>query len=918
MNKVEMLKGLYHMRIWHIISFLLILILHSVSMAEFLGNYSSHEIQDERLVIYAGTAAVSITPYTNHIVEMSLYPNGVVESDSSVVVVLEPQNVSWNVTVQDSMLSMELNGLAIEIQKYPVRFRYIANGITVLSDENGFFWEGEERGVRFRIAGNEHIYGAGERAIDIDLRGQQLNSYNVPHYCYGWEEANLNITIPFLVSSRGYGIYFENTYPGYFDIGHSVSDVFEYGVNGGELSYFFIAEDNYADILDSYTRLTGRQPLPPRWALGYLQSRYGYANESQARGVVNTFRAEHIPLDAIILDLYWFGWGQMGDLDWDYSQWPNPVQMIRDFDSVGVKTILITEPYILETSSNFGTAYANGYLTPDAAGNPVIMPDFWAGTAGLLDITHPGARDWFWTLYENLVNQGVGGWWCDLGEPERHPPEMVHYAGSAAQIHNIYSLLWAELLYERYRQNFPEQRLLNLIRSGYAGMQRFSTFPWSGDVQRTFSGLRAQPPIMLSMGLSGVAYTGSDVGGFNCGSENSELYIRWMQFGAFSPVMRAHGTGVPTEPIFWDPATRDIVSDYIRLRYELLPYNYTLAWQNSVTGTPLARPLFFEEQDEAVANMHDEYLWGPALLVAPILQEDQTTRDIYLPSGVWIDFWNDAAHIGNHWITAQAPLETIPLYVKAGSFIPTRPHFETTRDYTTDTLIVHYYPDPGVPVSDGIFYNDDGTTPDAYTMESYETIAFQGNACEDDISIHLERDNHGYPGAPDLRKMYFQLHRVATHPEAVQIAGNSLAFVPTMAEFLTADSAVFYDDTERHLHIGFVWDGAASLISIAGDGLLNACPSRSVALPEITLYPNYPNPFNSTTQIQFDIAEAADVTLKIYDIMGREVRTLMSNEHLAPGTRVITFDAQKLPSGIYFCRLETQDVSVTKKMVLLR
>ncbi|MBU1936547.1 T9SS type A sorting domain-containing protein, partial [bacterium] len=314
----------------------------------------------------------------------------------------------------------------------------------------------------------------------------------------------------------------------------------------------------------------------------------------------------------------------------------------------------------------------------------------------------------------------------------------------------------------------------------------------------------------------------------------------------------------------------------------------------------------------------DEYLWGPSFLVAPILQEDQTTRNVYLPSGVWIDFWNDAAFIGNRWITAEAPLETIPLYVKAGSFIPTRPHFETTRDYSTDTLIVHYYPDANASLSDGILYNDDGVTPDAYTLDSYETIAFQGNASEDDISIHLERDDHGYPGAPDSRKMIFRLHRIATQPETVQIAGNSVMFVSTMAEFLAADSAVFYDDAEHHLHIGFVWDGAATILSIEGEQLLHARPSRSVELPEITLYSNYPNPFNSTTQIQFGLTKAADVTLKIYDVTGREVRMLLHSEHFMPGTRVVTFNAQELPSGIYFCRLQTKDISVTKKMVLLK
>ena len=203
--------------------------------------------------------------------------------------------------------------------------------------------------------------------------------------------------------------------------------------------------------------------------------------------------------------------------------------MIADFDADGVNTILITEPYILTTSSNWGPAEANDYLAHDAAGNALVLDNFWAGDAGLLDITYPPAADWFWGFYQDLIDQGVGGWWCDLGEPEAHPDEMQHFAGSAAKVHNLYSLLWAKRIHEGYEEHFPQQRLFNLIRSGYAGMQRLSTFPWSGDVQRSFEGLRAQLPIMLNMGLSGVAYQGSDIGGFDCGAFDPELYVRWMQ-----------------------------------------------------------------------------------------------------------------------------------------------------------------------------------------------------------------------------------------------------------------------------------------------------------------------------------------------------------------------------------------------------
>ncbi|MBC8400462.1 MAG: hypothetical protein H8E14_03130 [Candidatus Marinimicrobia bacterium] len=370
----------------------------------------------------------------------------------------------------------------------------------------------------------ENFYGAGERAININHRGMRLNSYNAPWYGYSYGASNLNITVPFVLSSKPYGIYFENTYPGYFDFGYSNSNIFEYGISGGQFSYFIINGNSFPEILTHYVDLTGHQPLPPRWTLGYLQSRFGYQSQNEAQQVVNTFQDREIPLDAIILDLYWFGWGQMGDMDWDYSAWPDPQGMISGFDSLGVKTVLISEPYVLQSSDNFSIAYNHGYLTPNSSGTPVIVWAFWAGPAGLLDVTDPSTVDWWWDFYENLQNQGVGGWWCDLGEPEAHPPEMVHYLGSAEEIHNIYSLLWAKMIYNKTKDVLPNNRLFNLIRSGYAGIQRFSVFPWSGDVQRSYSGLRAQAPIMLGMGLSGIGYMHSDIGGFTGGYQDPELY----------------------------------------------------------------------------------------------------------------------------------------------------------------------------------------------------------------------------------------------------------------------------------------------------------------------------------------------------------------------------------------------------------
>jgi alpha-glucosidase (family GH31 glycosyl hydrolase) len=884
--------------------------------AETAGNYTSHEIENGRLIIHAGIPVLRIAPYTEDMLRVSIFPDGIQQDDASSVLVLTPQNVPWQLTDQDSLLRMTTSTLTLEIQKYPVRLRWIRNGEALLEDQDGVAWQGDRKSARFRMNAGEHFYGSGERATGLDRRGLSLDFYNAPRYCYGFGEANMNIAIPLFVSSRGYGIYFEDPYPGHADLGASVNDVFDYTAANGSFSYFMIGGGNYREVLKSYAELTGKPTLPPRWALGYMQSRYGYQSETEARNVVSAFRDRQIPLDALILDLYWYGTGQMGDFDWDRSHWPDPVGMIRDFDSSGVRTILISEPYFVLTSSNYGFANAVGYFARDSAGHTYTLPNFWFGPAALLDITNPDASEWLWGLYANLISQGVGGWWCDLGEPEMHPSGMVHTAGSADRVHNVYSLEWAKLLDRHYRQSYPQQRLFNLIRSGYAGMQHYGTYPWSGDVQRTFSGLQAQIPILLNMGMSGVPFCGSDIGGFSCGPTNPELYIRWMEFGAFSPLMRAHGTDIATEPVYMDSTTCSLVRDYINLRYSLLPYNYSLVWEASRSGTPMARPLFFDVNDDAAANMIDEYLWGDAFLVAPVVNEDAVMRSVYLPAGNWIDYWTEHAFSGPRTIMAEAPLNRLPLFVKAGSIIPTIPPRTTTKGYSSDTLIVHYYPDFAVTSVPYIMYNDNGETPDAYDAGHYETVTITPELGDIGAIMTFERDNHGYTGSPATRRMIVQLHRVQAAPSAVRFAGHLLPTVSSLSELEAADSAVFFSPVNHRLYVSFHWSDGTEALEIESLFLLDA-PDRQPRDLAFRLEPAYPNPFNSTAVLRYAVPTERMVSVRVYDVLGREIATLVQ-EKVAAGEHRIVFDGSRFGSGIYFCRLSDGVQMQTQKLVLLK
>jgi oligosaccharide 4-alpha-D-glucosyltransferase len=882
-----------------------------------LGDYTGYEQRAEGLVLHAGEASVVITQYTNQIVRISLRPHDEPGLDSSQVIVLGPQAVNWTVDVQDSVIEVSAGAIAVQARRYPLRLSVSVGGMLYTQDEDGFVWQGAERAVRLRMGVGEHFYGGGERADGLDHRGHTLVGYNAPSYCYGDGATNLSIAVPLLVSSGKYGLYFEDSYPHTIDLGASTPDVLAYTAQGGELSYFVIASSVLPDVIEKYTELAGRQPLPPRWALGYLQSRYGYESETQARSIVSAFRAQQIPLDVLILDLYWFGWGQMGDLDWDRSHWNNPVGMMADFAATGVKTVLITEPYILQSSSNFQTCYNSGYLTPDSTGTPVIMPQFWAGTAGLLDITSANARSWYWNFYRSRMNEGAGGWWSDLGEPELHPEQMRHAGGSAAQVHNEYSLLWAKTLSDGYAADFPTRRLFNLIRSGYAGMQRFSTFPWSGDVQRTFSGMRAQLPIMLNMGMSGVAMIGCDIGGLDCGALDPELYTRWMQMGAFAPLMRAHGWNVPTEPVNFDSTTRRIVGDYIRLRYRLLPYNYTLAWENHQSGMPLVRPLCFEEQNVFTADLYDEYLWGPSFLVAPVTVGGGEAKRVYLPGGNWVDYWTEATYAGGRNAIVPAPLERMPLLVRAGSIIPSVPVVQSTEDYNTDTLIVDYYPDPAVSGTTFRIYDDDGRTPNADELGQYEQVSLTAEWLATTFALGFGRNNQGYADAPASRKFYCRIHRVAASPLHVRLNAGELTWVADSAQFANADSAVYWNPAAGLLQVGFRTSRTADVVAIDGLHVLDAPRRESAAPRDLKLAAAYPNPFNSTVTLEYSLPQRERVTLRVYDVTGREVAVLLEAT-MAAGEHFVRWDARAEPSGVYLVRMSTASGDFTTKVVLLR
>jgi len=879
------------------------------------GAYLSHQLVGETLEITAEQGILELEYYTHSILKAEFTPEGADLIDTTFTVVAEPEEINPELTVTDDALVFSSDVMEVFIRKEPLLLHFIHDGDTLLADAGGFASSPAGGSVNFSLDESAAFYGSGSRAIPLDRRGRNLRIKNEAHFGYGNNTPTLNISIPYVVSDRGYGLFFDNRYPADLDLGAGQDDRLHYSTEGGRLRYYFIAGQDFDELMYDYTWLTGRQKMPPLWSLGYIQSKYGYENETEARQIVSQILDAGFPLDALILDLYWFGEeGDMGNLDWAYDQWPDPEQMMSDFKDDGIQTILITEPYFTLESDNYDFLADNSYFGKNPDGDPYVLWGFWAGDASLIDLTQAEARDWMWDFYQARRDEGVGGWWCDLGEPEAHPYDMTHEFGEAKSVHNIYSLIWARFIDENYETYYPEERLFNLIRSGYAGMQRYSAFPWSGDIQRSFDGLRAQVPLMLGAGMTGLGYMHSDVGGFVGGDGDGELFTRWVQFGVFAPVLRMHGIGT-TEPVNFPEPYQSIMRDYIRLRYELLPYNYTLAFENSTTGTPLARQLNHYEMDNAaVRDINDSYLWGRDFLVAPVLERGVNDRAVIFPEGKWLHYHDLTEYEGGQTYTLQVDMEDIPVFVRAGSFIPTAHPMQSTAYYSSDSLKVQYFPDADLPQSYGYLFDDDKSSTGTLAQEAFELLHFEGVYEDEQIDILLSSSGAGYTGAPDSRNMLFEIFRISAPPAQVTIDDTEIPQVYDHDAFATENPAFYYDEDINVLYVNCSWDGANMHIRIT-DGIVNQVIAHEDPHDGFYLHNPWPNPFTQELTVQADVEMPGRYDISLQNTSGLTVRR-KTHEFYSPGRQTFHWSlGHDLAPGMYFLVMQGEDGRQVRKVI---
>lgn len=741
-------------------------------------QFVSAKQNNTQLEIQVSDGTYNIQFYSKDIVETTFIPTGETVMNTSHAVVLNPSNLTPNFKDETEGIQFSSEGISVSVQKQPFKISYKYKGKPIISERNGYQKNDDFETIRFGITNDEVLYGGGARALGMNRRGNRLRLYNRAHYGYETESKLMNYTMPIIMSSNKYMLHFDNAPIGYLDLDSRGDNSITYETISGRKTYQVIAGDSWFDIIDNYTDLTGKQPMLPRWALGNFSSRFGYHSQKETIETIEKFREEKVPVDAIILDLYWFGKelkGTMGNLEFLKDSFPNPKQMIKDLSSKNVETILITEPFVLTSSNRWDEAVREDVLAKDSIGNPASY-DFYFGNTGIVDLYNPKGNRWFKNIYRNLSNLGVTGFWGDLGEPEVHPSWVQHATGSADEVHNIYGHDWAKLVYESSLEAKPNQRPFILMRAGYSGTQRYGMVPWSGDVNRTWGGLQSQPEIALQMGMQGLAYMHSDLGGFAGANLDDELYIRWLQYGVFQPIYRPHAQeDVPSEPVFRSDAAKALAKEAIELRYKLLPYNYNLMFENNQTGAPLMRPLFFEETDNPeLYNYTTTYLWGNDILVSPVLEAGKKEQEVYFPKGSkWFDFYTDEKFEGGQTKTVQLNARNIPTFVRAGAFIPMSKSIQSTKDYDTKLIKLHYCHDESITESKRKFFIDDGQTHNSIKKGQYQVLQFQAEIERSWLEIDFEAEL-GSDYESSVIGVELVIHNLKEMPKRIKVNGRKV------------------------------------------------------------------------------------------------------------------------------------------------
>ncbi|GAA4312297.1 glycoside hydrolase family 31 protein [Mucilaginibacter gynuensis] len=729
-----------------------------------IGNVTGVKVNGQQVDITIDNADAQVSIYTPSIIRVRIDKKKLAP-DFSYAVTGKPLTVKNTIEQNDKQITITTDSLKAVIQKKPfaVAF-YTPSGEVINQDETGLgtSWAGDAVTVYKKMQDDEHFVGLGEKTGNLDRKGNGYTNWNSDNYGYAVTQDPLYSTIPFYIGIHhdvNYGVFFDNTYQSDFNFGASNNRFSSFGAHGGEANYYIIYHKKVADIITSYTWLTGRMPMPPKWALGYQQNRYSYYPEAEVMRIAHTLREKRIPADGITLDIHYMDAYKL--FTWNKDRFPDPLKMNTELNSLGFKTTVIVDPGI-KVEKGAGS-YERGvrddiYIKyPDGQ---AYTGQVWPGWCNFPDFTSAKGRAWWRNEVKFFAQSGVSGIWNDMNEIATWGQKMPHnvlfdYDGKKAnhlQAHNVYGMQMARSSYEGAREQFKERPFI-LTRSGYAGLQRYTAI-WTGDNRAEDDHMLAGVRLINSLGLSGVAFAGMDIGGFT-GNPTIALYTRWIELGAFTPYYRNHTAlnSKASEPWSYGEDVLDIARNYISLRYQLLPYIYANFYEATQKGLPLMRSLAINyTHDPRVldAQFQNQYEFGKAFLVAPF-ESSKEYGKIYFPAGKWYDLYNDGLQAGEQDKIVQLNVNKLPVYVKGGSIIPMQSLTQNTGQLPNDTLTIHIY--NGDTAGSFVYYEDDGKSFD------YEKGSYYKRAISFDPAI--KQINFGK--ADGSFKSHFKLIKLALH-----------------------------------------------------------------------------------------------------------------------------------------------------------
>lgn len=749
-----------------------------------ISDVSSVQVLPQGVELGAGRARVRVTAIAPDTIRLRYAPSGQFPADHSFAVLpgaTHPEAV--HVDESGDAIFFDSGSLRVKIVRSPFRVVFSDKQGNVISEDTPgrpvAFNNGEFRVWKF-MPEDEHYFALGDKSGPLDHRNLAFTMWNTD--AFGWQESTdpLYKDIPFFLAMRkgaSYGVFLDNTYRTSFDFGKESRDSYSFGSDGGELDYYFFYGPDPKRVIEDFTALVGRAPLPPLFALGYQQCRYSYYPESEVREIANQFRKRKIPADVIYLDIDYQQDNRPFSID--RKRFPTFEQMIKDLKAQGFNVIAITDLHIGKYPGY--KPYEEGLKEDYFVKNPdgsVYVGKVWPGNSVFPDFTREAARKWWGTLYSDFVEMGIRGFWNDMNEPsiferidKTMPLDTVHSVEGRKtdhrEIHNVFGMQNARATYEGLSRLQPNVRPFVLTRAAYAGTQRYAA-TWTGDNSSTWNHMRISIPQLLNLGLSGYSIVGDDIGGF-AGSPTPELLTRWMELGVFNPIYRNHGTkgSRNREPWVDGPQHEEIRRRYIELRYKLLPYIYTAIEESSRTGIPLMRPMFLQyPSEDGLQLLETEFMFGSDLLVAPKVEEKVGPYEVKLPPGVWYDFWTGKT-VSGPTQNIDPPLNAVPVFVRAGAIIPQAPVVQFTGEVPKGPLDLWVYPGSDCR---GSLYQDDGNTL-AYQHGELLRVQFTCDSNSKSLKFTFSTAQAQYkPWWTTLQATFFGL---STRPQQIQ-SGNSV------------------------------------------------------------------------------------------------------------------------------------------------